>query len=367
MRIALVGLGEAGFTIHLPALARVASAEVVGAADLDRTRQGRAAAKFSVPVFAGFDDMLAQTRPDVVLVATPPDTHADYCLKGIAAGAHIICEKPFVSSVEEADAVLEAAARAGRQVAVNHEFREMPIFRAIRHEVVRSGALAFVQIWQLIDLPPGREPGWRGQMTERTLFEAGVHLVDFLMVLFGEKPISVQAAISAAGGPDEAADAIVLATLEFSQGRLAQIVQNRLCKGERQYFEVRADVHGASLRASFGGRSRLSAGFYRATTPHIRVEYGVSGLAWKEVGATRTFLARNPKHPEVVATRRVLEETLEAFETGGKPPTSGRDAREVLEVIAACYRSAHTGRRIRLDEGELKALGAMKMGVQPKT
>ena len=368
MRIALVGLGNAGYQIHLPALAGMPAVSVVGACDPDTPRRERAAAKYKVPTFSDFDAMLAEGRPDVVVIGTPPDSHSDYCLRSFAAGAHVVCEKPFVSSLAEADVVLDAARQANRRIGLNHEFREMPIFRALRDELARpeSGELVFAQVWQLMDLPPWAEPGWRGQMLQRTLYEAGVHLVDFLMALFGEKPVSVQASTSTCGVRDDATDAVALVTLEFSRGRLAHVTQNRLCKGETQYFEVRADAAKASLRASFGGRARLTTGLFRDTKPHARFEYGVSGLAWKEVRNRRTFLARNPKDPAVVATRHVFEKTFEAFRTGGQPPASGEIGRDVLEVIAACYHSAATGRRMRLDDAEVRGLTSLRMGAPPE-
>src|SRR5262245_60624400 len=101
MRIALVGLGEAGFTIHLPALARMRSVRIVGACDHDEARRRRAADTFGIPVFVAFDEMLQAAPADVVLVGTPPDSHAEYCLRAFATGAHVICEKPFASSVAE--------------------------------------------------------------------------------------------------------------------------------------------------------------------------------------------------------------------------------------------------------------------------
>jgi predicted dehydrogenase len=363
MRIGLVGLGNAGYTLHLPALAALPWATVVGACDLDPSRRDRAASKFSVPVFGDFDEMLRASSPDVVIVGTPPDTHADYCLRALAAGAHVLCEKPFVSSLEEADRVLRAAGQAGRQIALNHEFREMPIFRAVRDEVARigRGKLAFVQIWQTMDLPPWAEPGWRGQMLQRTLHEAGIHLVDLVIALFGEQPVSVQASISTGGLRPEETDAVAVATLEFSRGRLAQIVQNRLCKGECQYFEVRADTTEASVRASFGGRARLTAGLYRSVRPHVRFEYGPAGLAWTEQGNGRRILARNPNNPGVAATRNLLEKSLLAFKTGDAPPVSGADARRLLEVVAAAYRSAADGQRVALDGSEADSLRAMTL------
>lgn len=362
-RVALVGLGNAGFTLHLPALAGVPGVTLAGACDLDEARRERAAARFGVPVFADFDAMLGAARPDVVVVGTPPDSHADYCLRTLAAGAHVICEKPFASSIAEVDRILDAARAAGRRVALNHEFREMPIFRAVRDAVDggETGALVFAQVWQLMDLPPWAEPGWRGQMLQRTVYEAGVHLVDFLMALFGERPHAVQARTSTCGVREGDTDAVALLTLEFSRGRLAQVTQNRLCKGETQYFEVRADTEQASLRASFGGRARFLAGLFRSSTPSFRIEYGISGMAWRERGNRRQFLARNPKDPAMIATRRVFEATLRAFADGTEPPASGEAGRDVMAVIGAAYRSAAEGRRCVIDDALIAELRDVRL------
>lgn len=364
MRVAVIGLGNAGTTLHLPALAGLPGVETVAALDIDAERRAAALATFGVPVFDDFDTMIAEARPDVVMIGTPPGSHADYCLRSFTAGAHVLCEKPFVASLAEADRVLAAAQAAGRRVALNHEFREMPIFRAVRDAVDggSTGELVFAQVWQLMDLPPWAEPGWRGQMLQRTLYEAGVHLVDFLMALFGERPISVDARTSTCGVREGETDAVALVTLEFSRGRLAQITQNRLCKGETQYFEVRADTARASIRASFGGRARLLAGLFRSTSPSLRLEYGVSGMAWQERAGQREFLARNPKDPGMVATRNVIERTLKAFGDGSEPPASGEAGRDVLAVIAAAYHSAATGTRCRIDDATIATLHEVRLG-----
>jgi D-apiose dehydrogenase len=350
MKTVVIGLGEAGLGIHLPAARGCVAVTLVGACDPNEARRSRAASAFGVPVFADVDAMFAATSPELVIVATPPDSHAELCLRAFAAGADVLCEKPFTPTLDEADRVLATAAAAGRRIALNHEFREMPIFRALLDEARRpgSGPLAFVQIWQLMHVVPGSELGWRGQLRQRTLFEAGAHLVDFAIALFGGLPISVQASTSSAGAASPI-DAVVLVTLEFSGGRLAQITQDRVCAGARQYFEVRAETRDASLRASFGGRSRVSAGLFRSTRPHLRFEHGLSGIAWKEMGSTRVPLARNPANPTVVATRAVLDQTVRAFQTKAAAPAEGRLGRDVLRVIAAAYESASTGRRIPLE------------------
>lgn len=364
VKVAVIGLGNAGSTLHLPALAAMRDIDVVGAVDLDATRRDEAKTTFRVPVFASVEEMFAAARPDVVCIGTPPGSHAALCLQSFSAGAHVLCEKPFVSSIAQADMVLAAARAAGRRVALNHEFREMPVFKAVR-DAVSSGAtggLNFAQVWQQMDLPPWAEPGWRGDMRQRTLYEAGVHLVDFLMALFGERPRAVQAWTTTCGVREGETDAVALLTMEFSRGRLATITQNRLAKGETQYFEVRADTDRASFRASFGGRARISAGLFRSTRPHMRVEYGIAGIAWQEVGATRSMLARNPKDPCMVATRYVFERSLAAFRDGTEPPASGEIGRDVMTVIAAAYHSAAIGQRVTIDDALIAELRDVHLG-----
>lgn len=350
VRVAVLGLGNAGFDLHLPALVGVAGVQAIGV-DPDATRRDRAAAQYKVPVVESLDAAFALGAVDAVIVATPPNSHVALCLQALERGANVLCEKPFAPSVIDAQRIIDAATKAQRRVALNHEFREMPIFRAVRDQVGKPdvGGLVFVQVWQNMDLPPWKEPGWRGGLLTGTLYEAGLHLTDYVIALFGEKPVAVSSTMSTCGVRPEASDAVALVTMEFSRGRLAQVVQNRLCPGETQYFEVRADAEKASLRASFGGRARISAGLYRSTKPHVRMELGASGMAWKESGHSRTPIGTNPKSPAMVATRMMIEKTLAGFRTGGSVPASAEDGRDSLEVLAACYIAAREGRRVAVD------------------
>jgi predicted dehydrogenase len=185
-------------------------------------------------------------------------------------------------------------------------------------------------------------------MPTRTLFEGGVHLVDLLLVLFGEPPEAVYARHSAGLDPERKADAIHLVTLEFPGNRLAQITIDRLCPAGTRYVELRADCERASLRASHGGRALLRVGAKRAQKTGLRIDYGPGGMAWLERGLKRTVLARNPRDEAVLGTARLFEQVLEAFAANREPPSSGREARTALAVIEAAYRSAETGERVVL-------------------
>ena len=363
MRCGIVGLGWAARSFHEPALRKLDGVDIVGGADSAADQRESWERETGLRSFGSLKELIDQGGAELIVVATPPSSHASLCVDALGGGAHVICEKPFVANVADADRVIAAAEAAGRGVAVNHEFREMPIYRALREEIGTRdvGRLVFCQIWQLMDLAPWDEPvPWRAAMPNRTLFEGGVHLVDLLITLYGEKPLAVYARHSSGFERERRADAIHLVTLEFSESRLAQITIDRLCKAGTRYVEVRADCEHASLRASHGGRAFVQIGKKRAERTGVRVDFGQGGLAWVERGLRRKSLARNPRDSAMHATRELERGILNAFRAGQEPPSSAREARDVLEVIEAAYRSAETGERVELPASRERSTSSIR-------
>jgi D-apiose dehydrogenase len=351
MKVGYVGLGWATHAFHLPGAKRLEAVEIVGGCDASAEQRDRWTKETGTPVFETLDELMEQARPEAVVVATPPDSHAELCLQVLAAGAHVFCEKPFVSDTSEADQVVAAAAAAGKRVAVNHQYREFPIFAALKERIGSddAGRLVFCQMWQLMNLAPWDEPvEWRAAMPNRTLFEGGVHLVDLLVHLYEEWPAGVYAQRSSGLDAERQADAIQLVTLDFPSGRLAQITIDRLCQGGTRYLEVRVDCERASLRASHGGRALLKLGKKRAERTGLHFELAAGGLAWMERGLRHTTLARDPRDVGPEATRRLFEKVIAAFEANREPPSSAAEARATLAVIEAAYRSGDTGTRVAL-------------------
>jgi len=350
MKFAIVGLGWVARNLHARALKRVPGAVLVGGCDAAADVRESWEKETGTKAFESLDELIDGTRPDVVIVATPPASHAELCVQVLEAGIHVVCEKPFVSTLDEADHVLAVAEAAGRQVMVNHPFREKPVFKALKERIDsgEAGRLVFCQIWQLMDIAPWEEPvAWRRAMPNRGLFEGGIHLVDLLLHLYGTLPSGVYARYSS-GFHEVDGDAVHLVTMDFPDGRLAQITIDRLCPGGTRYVEVRADCEDASLRASLGGRAVVQLGKKRAESTGIRLDLTAEGLAWEERGLKRKHLARNPRDSVMLATASLLGGGVRALNAGQTPPSSGREARGVLAVIDAAYRSASTGTRVEL-------------------
>jgi predicted dehydrogenase len=104
-------------------------ADIVGIADPSRERMERVRAKLGIPetqVFTDADACLSQTKPDIVILCSSTGTHAEWAERIAPHGVHLLLEKPFASSVAEADRIIAAQERAGKRLAINWPLRWYP-------------------------------------------------------------------------------------------------------------------------------------------------------------------------------------------------------------------------------------------------
>ena len=134
MRVGVIGIGRMGIR-HVQA-ARQLGMQPVGLADISAEALDVACAAQGLERVLGFTDaveMLRQTRPDAVVVATTAPTHAEFVHAAVEMGVrYVLCEKPMASSLEQADKMLAACAARGVRLAVNHQMRFMPQYTQVK-------------------------------------------------------------------------------------------------------------------------------------------------------------------------------------------------------------------------------------------
>ena len=126
VRVALVGAGYVA-AHHLRALKALAFVDVVGICDRDQARARALADKFGVK--AVYPDLrsMAEAKPHVVHVLTPPEFHCPLALEAMDMGCHVFVEKPMAESVEECDRMIARAKEKGVHISVNHSDRFDPV------------------------------------------------------------------------------------------------------------------------------------------------------------------------------------------------------------------------------------------------
>ncbi len=143
VRVGLLGYGAIGHE-HSRAVRAVDGLSLVAVCDTSQERLDLASqAAPGIATTTSAEELLERADVDLVVVSTPPSTHADWAMRAIAAGKHLVVEKPFAIRTEEADAVLAAARAADRLAVVYQNRRFDPDHLALRR-AVRSGGLGQV-------------------------------------------------------------------------------------------------------------------------------------------------------------------------------------------------------------------------------
>lgn len=193
LRVAVIGAGRRGGA-HAEAVADLEEqARVVGIADTDEGRV-RALVGRSAPHATPYTDALAMLReaaPEVVHITTPPPLHREHALAAFAAGAHVVIEKPIALTVEDAEAIGEAAARAGRLVHVCHQIRYAPGMVELK-ERLAGQPVALTHIWNYRkgpDIPGNWDRAWGGGH----VVEWGIHFLDLCRYLLDTEATEVYA------------------------------------------------------------------------------------------------------------------------------------------------------------------------------
>jgi predicted dehydrogenase len=309
-------------------------------------------------------------RPDVDLVdvCTPGDTHAEISIAALAAGKHVLCEKPLANSVAEAAAMVAAAtAAAGRGVRamVGYNYRRVPALALARRLVERGriGELRHVRAQYLQDwiTDPAFPLVWRLQRERAgsgALGDIGAHIIDAAQFVTGQQIIGVSAITetfvrqrplpaAGTGGPATTdgdrvgkvtVDDAALFTARFTDGAVGSFEATRFATGRKN--TIRLELNGSAGSLVFDFESMNELQFHDAT--------GDDDLA----GFTRIVVGE-PSHPYMSAwwppghpigyehtfTHEVVD-LLGHLAAGTEPSPSFADGLQVQQVLAAIEDSA---------------------------
>jgi predicted dehydrogenase len=192
LRYAVIGAGSAA-RAHLTAMLGKPNVVLVGIADPAPPTAWRIPAdRRDAPHFTDAAKLLRQQKPHVVSICSPPKYHHELTLLALAAGAHVICEKPMAMTVREAERMEEARVAAGRLGAINFSYRNLTAFRYAR-QLIAQGQLgrltrASVAYLQSFMAASGVSWSWRHDIRIAgfgVLGDLGVHMIDGVRFVTG--------------------------------------------------------------------------------------------------------------------------------------------------------------------------------------
>lgn len=188
-RVLIAGLGNMGLSHALAHHANPAS-DIVGL--VNRSIRALPQALSSYPVFTDFETSLAETRPDIVVIATYSDSHAEYACAAMQAGAHVFVEKPLATTAADAARVVDCAQETCRKMVVGYILRHHPSWQRLISE---ARGLGGPYVFRLNLNQQSTGPTWETHkalmQTTSPIVDCGVHYVDVMCQITDARPLRV--------------------------------------------------------------------------------------------------------------------------------------------------------------------------------
>jgi UDP-N-acetyl-2-amino-2-deoxyglucuronate dehydrogenase len=343
LRVGLIGAGVVA-NVHLQALADTTAVEVVGIYDQDQARAGALATAHNVGrVYKSWDELLGDEAVECVGVLLPHDLHERYTIEALAAGKHVVCEKPLGQTIGEMDRMLRAAADAGRTLLPVHNRVYSHAVERL-HDIVSSGQVGEVILAQTTGFEGPDTVGVRPWLATKrggggVLIAQAVHPAYVLRWMLGDV-----ARVSCLFGDlkvvDMTAEDTAVATLKFGSGAIAEMTAT--CGIAHGPFEHSIVLHGREGYAALGVGRGTSA-----------QRFGLQVISPKLFGDTEMHDVEVPT-PDLSTTsfRRMWDDYARGLEEGVPTRVSGEDGKRAVEIILAAYRSNETGRVVDLPLGD---------------
>jgi predicted dehydrogenase len=327
LRIGCLGAARIAPAALIKPARNCAGAVVAAVAARDRARAEAFAARHAIPkVYGSYQDLVEATDLDAVYVPLPNGLHAEWTLAALAAGKHVLCEKPLAANAHEAQRVAEAAARSGLVVMEAFHWRYHPLATRLM-EVVTSGDLGPIERIEATLIFPLFNPSdirWRLDLAGGALMDAGCYPVHIVRTLAGAEPVvsSARAKVRTPG-----VDRWIRAELDFADGRTG-----RVTAGLWSTSIVRAQARVTGRRATMSVINPLAPQLFNLIT--VR---GPSGSRLERVRGRPTYEYQ-------------LEAFVSAIRDGRPVPTGPGDSVANMTVIDSIYRAAGLDPRVGTSE-----------------
>jgi predicted dehydrogenase len=191
VRVLVVGLGNMGKS-HASAYHRNEGFEIVGLMSRSIKSKEIPAELKGYPLYEDFDTALAETQPDAVSINSWPNSHAEYAIKAMNAGAHVFMEKPIATNIEDAERVVATARAKNRKLVLGYILRVHPSWVKFI-ELGRTLGKPLVMRLNLNQQSSGPAWMWHKHLMDSLIpiVDCGVHYVDVMCQLTGARPVRV--------------------------------------------------------------------------------------------------------------------------------------------------------------------------------
>jgi len=315
LRLGAIGVGNMG-QHHARVLNLFKDVELYGIADINVERGLDIASKYRIRFFENYLDLLDHV--DAVCIAVPTHLHHQVGLDCLAAGVHVLIEKPIAASIAEAESLVNAAAESNCILQVGHIERFNPAFQELC-KVLKTEELLALEAHRM-------SPYSQRANDVSVVLDLMIHDIDLLLELVGSPVVRLSASGSRAS--DSGYLDYVTATLGFANGTVANLTASKVthCKIRR----IMAHCKNCLTEADFLN-SEIS--IHRQTTADYTTDYGQ--VLYRQDGLIEKVYTSNiePLHAE-------LDHFVNCVRGGNQPSVGGEQALKALRLASSIEQMA---------------------------
>jgi predicted dehydrogenase len=344
---------------HAKAVADIKGAKVTACFDSFTSSADKFGAEIGCKVYHDLDAMLADPDVDVVTICTPSGVHMEPAVAAAKAGKHVIVEKPLDITLKRCDAMIAACKKTGVVLSTifPSRFHESSQLLKAAIDKGRFGKLtmgdAYVKWFRTQEYYDSG--AWRGTWAldgGGALMNQAVHSVDLLLWFMGPA-VDVSAYTATLAHERIEVEDVAVANIKFSNGALGVIeASTATFPGELKRIEVSGNAGSVVLR-----EEDLAVWKFARETK--------ADEAIRQKMASRTHTGGGAADPKAIGYHGHMlqfQDVLKAIKTGKKPLVDGPEGRKAIELILAIYKSAETGKPVKLPLGGDPPLKARAKG-----
>jgi len=325
IKIGVIGTGSMGKN-HVRVCSDINNIQLLGIADTDKKTTKMIAEKFNINMYCDYKELLPKV--DAVIIATPSSTHHDIALDALAAGKHVLVEKPICDIVQKAEELVKKAKKEDLILAVGHIERHNPAVRFVKERLNKKN------LGELISLTSKRVSNFPGRIRDiGVIFDFGIHDIDVMRYLAGE----VASVYARAGNFNKSTTCEDHANiiLNFENGICGVVEVNWLTPVKirklfltcSEYF-IEVDYIDQSVTMSSSSFKEID----KMNLFNIPIQYNINNVSLEK---------REPLRNEIA-------DFVQAVEHHTRPLVTGEDGLLALKIADAATLSYKTGREVKI-------------------
>lgn len=340
LRVGVIGCGSIARHRHLPEYASNPNVELVAVCDNNAERALEIGEKYGVPSYTSFVELLRNAEVDAVSVCTPNYLHAPISNAALLAGVHVLCEKPMATSKEEAESMIETAAKSGKKLMIAHNQRFVASHQKAR-QLIQSGEVGKIYSFRTAFGHGGPE-GWSVEGKEGWFFQKdkafvgamgdlGVHKTDLLRYLLGEEIVEVGAFVETSAKEFATVDDTAVCVLKTESGTIGTLAASWSYVSKEDNSTI---IYGenAILRLEDDPTNSLVVQYKNGDV----VNYQLGKIQSNDEGGQ--------------SSSHVIDQFVDAVLNEKDVPISGEEGMKSLGVILAALESNETKQIVRVKE-----------------